>query len=76
MKAPGAGVLEFEIEETAPGERRIAVTAHWHPAGVWGLIYWYVMIPAHLVLFDALVKEIARRALALDASDSRSETST
>jgi uncharacterized protein YbjT (DUF2867 family) len=76
MKAPGAGVLEFEIEETAPGERRIAVTAHWHPAGVWGLIYWYAMIPAHLVLFDALVKEIARRALALDASDSRSETST
>ena len=62
MKAPGAGVLEFEIEETGPDERRIAVTAHWHPAGVWGLVYWYAMFPAHLVLFDALVKEIARRA--------------
>lgn len=62
MKAPGAGVLEFEMEETGPNERRIAVTAHWHPAGVWGLVYWYAMFPAHLVLFDALVKEIARRA--------------
>ena len=68
MKAPGAGVLEFEIEETAPGERRIAVTAYWHPAGVWGLAYWYAMFPAHLVLFDALVKEIARRAAIADAS--------
>jgi len=68
MKAPGAGVLEFEIEETAPGERRLAVTAYWHPAGVWGLLYWYAMFPAHLVLFDALVKAIANRAAAQDAA--------
>jgi uncharacterized protein YbjT (DUF2867 family) len=66
MKAPGAGVLEFEIEATATGERRIAVTAYWHPAGVWGLAYWYAMFPAHLVLFDALVKEISRRAVVSD----------
>jgi hypothetical protein len=68
MKAPGAGVLEFEIEEAVPGGRRIAVTAYWHPAGVWGLAYWYAMFPAHLVLFDALVKEIARRAEVADAT--------
>jgi uncharacterized protein YbjT (DUF2867 family) len=67
MKAPGAGVLEFEIEEISPGERRIAVTAYWHPAGVWGLAYWYAMFPAHVVLFDAMVKEIARRACAVDS---------
>jgi uncharacterized protein YbjT (DUF2867 family) len=69
MKAPGAGVLEFEIEETAPGERRVAVTAYWHPAGVWGLAYWWAMIPAHLVLFGRLTRNIAERALALDAAD-------
>lgn len=63
MKAPGAGVLEFEIEEVGTGERRLAVTAYWHPAGVWGLAYWYAMFPAHLVLFDALVKAMARRAV-------------
>jgi uncharacterized protein YbjT (DUF2867 family) len=66
MKAPGAGVLEFEIEEVSPGERRIAVTAHWHPAGFWGIAYWWAMFPAHLILFDALAKAIARRARALD----------
>lgn len=67
MKAPGAGVLEFEIEEISPAERRVAMTAHWHPAGVWGLAYWYAMIPAHLVLFRATAKQIARRAEAMDA---------
>jgi len=67
MKAPGAGVLEFEIEETGPGERRIAVTAYWHPAGVWGLAYWWAMFPAHLFLFAGFTRAIAQRALALEA---------
>ncbi len=67
MKAPGAGVLEFEIEETGPGERRIAVTAYWHPAGIWGLAYWWAMFPAHLFLFAGFTKAIAERALALEA---------
>lgn len=67
MKAPGAGVLEFEIEETGPDERRVAVTAYWHPAGIWGLAYWWAMFPAHLFLFAGFTKAIAERALALDA---------
>ena len=69
MKAPGAGVLEFEIEETAPGERRLAMTAYWHPAGVWGLAYWFAMFPAHRVLFGAMVKGIDRRARALETGE-------
>ncbi|HEX4942999.1 MAG TPA: DUF2867 domain-containing protein [Usitatibacteraceae bacterium] len=66
MKAPGAGVLEIEIEEISPDERRIAVTAYWHPSGFLGLAYWRAMFPAHLVLFRALAKEIARRAMVSD----------
>jgi hypothetical protein len=61
MKAPGAGVLEFEIEDTG-AERRIAATAHWHPAGVWGLAYWFAMAPGHLFIFRATTRAIARRA--------------
>jgi uncharacterized protein YbjT (DUF2867 family) len=67
MKAPGAGVVEFEIEETGPDQRRIAVTAYWHPAGIWGLAYWWAMFPAHLFLFAALTRAIAKRALVLDS---------
>lgn len=61
MRAPGAGVLEFEIRDL--GERRtISATAYWHPAGPPGLIYWYILLPAHLFLFRGLVNAIARRA--------------
>ncbi len=61
MRAPGAGVLEFEIEQKGAGSR-IRATAYWHPAGVWGLLYWYALWPFHSFLFAGLTKAIARRA--------------
>jgi hypothetical protein len=36
--------------------------AHWHPAGVWGLLYWYALLPAHVFLFKGTTRNIARRA--------------
>ncbi len=61
MKAPGQGVLEFSIADH--GDRRdITMTAYWHPAGVWGLLYWYMTLPFHSYLFSGSVREIARRA--------------
>ncbi len=61
MKAPGAGVLEFTIQDL--GERReISVTAYWHPAGVAGQLYWLALIPAHRFLFRGLVERLASRA--------------
>jgi uncharacterized protein YbjT (DUF2867 family) len=62
MKAPGAGVLEFEIAPEAAGRTRLTVTAYWHPAGVWGLIYWYMLAPFHGFLFRGLTRAIAGRA--------------
>ena len=66
MRAPGAGVLEFEIAplpDQPDGPRtRVTATAYWHPAGVWGLLYWLSMEPAHQVIFRGLTREIARRA--------------
>jgi hypothetical protein len=64
LRAPGAGVLEFTIADR--GElRRIDARAYWHPAGVWGLLYWYATLPFHAYLFRGTVEEIARRAEAL-----------
>jgi uncharacterized protein YbjT (DUF2867 family)/uncharacterized protein YndB with AHSA1/START domain len=62
MKAPGAGVLEFELEPLAKGGTRLVATAYWHPAGVWGLLYWYALEPAHRMIFDGMTREICRRA--------------
>jgi len=61
LKAPGSGVLEFSIAEQADG-RRVAMRAFWHPAGVWGLLYWYATLPIHTWLFSQSVLAIVRRA--------------
>ena len=61
MKMPGAGVLEFEIipdQDTC----EVRATAYFHPAGVWGLLYWYPLVPFHLWIFKAMTREIVRRA--------------
>ena len=61
MKAPGAGILEFELGPDGEGTR-ITATAYWHPRGVWGLMYWYPLAPFHGVIFRRMTGAIARRA--------------
>lgn len=61
MRAPGAGVLEFEISDLG-SERRVSVCAYWHPAGAWGLLYWYLALPVHLFIFNGTARAIARKS--------------
>ncbi len=62
MKAPGSGVLEFELEPQPTGGTRLTATAYWHPAGVWGLLYWYPLAPFHRLIFEGMTREICERA--------------
>lgn len=64
MRAPGSGVLEFEVEPREGAGTRLAVTAYWHPQGVWGLLYWYAMVPAHRMLFRRMSRAMLQRAQA------------
>jgi len=63
MKAPGAGVLEFSITD-GEDQRQVAVDAFFHPAGVWGIAYWYALLPFHAWIFNGMVRTITNRALA------------
>ena len=63
MKAPGAGVLEFTIDEQHKA-RKFSVDAFFHPAGVWGLLYWYALKPFHAFIFRGITRVVAQRALA------------
>jgi uncharacterized protein YbjT (DUF2867 family) len=74
MRAPGAGVLEFEIAPKPDGRTKLSITAYWHPHGVWGLSYWYAMAPAHLIIFQGMAEAIARRAEAVDRRDAAQST--
>ena len=63
MKVPGRAWLQYEVP-AAPGGSRIVQTAFSEPKGVSGLAYWYVLYPAHAVIFRGMVRELARRAAA------------
>ncbi len=71
MKAPGAGVFEFSLSPEGPRRTRITLTAYWHPAGVWGLMYWYAFSPSHFLVFNGMARAIAERAEAADRGTSR-----
>ncbi|WP_372882615.1 DUF2867 domain-containing protein [Psychromonas sp.] len=63
MKAPGLGRLEFNITDKGT-YRELDIRAWWHPAGFWGLLYWFVMMPAHLFIFKGMTKAIVKKCRA------------
>jgi uncharacterized protein YbjT (DUF2867 family) len=71
MRAPGSGVLEFEVDPEpapTPGPRtRLTITAYWHPQGVWGLLYWFALAPAHVFIFRKMTRAMLRRAEHFDS---------
>lgn len=62
MRLPGAAVLELEVESAAGGGSAVTATGYFHPAGVWGLLYWIALLPAHRLIFTGLARGIAKRA--------------
>ena len=58
MKLPGSAVLEFVVTPDGDGSR-ITTQAHFHPAGIPGLLYWYALWPIHGRIFDGLTRAIA-----------------
>ncbi len=62
MKLPGSAALELLVQPEPPGRTRIVVTAHFHPAGAPGLLYWHALTPAHAVIYRGLAQAIAERA--------------
>ncbi len=63
MRLPGRAWLEFAVVPTAHGAV-IRQTATFDPVGLAGLLYWYLLVPAHAVVFQGMLNGIARRARA------------
>jgi uncharacterized protein YbjT (DUF2867 family) len=68
MRAPGSGVLEFDIAVRPDGGSTLDITAYWHPQGIWGLLYWYALVPAHGLLFRKMTAVMMQRAQAIDSA--------
>ncbi|MGJ8697366.1 MAG: SDR family oxidoreductase [Verrucomicrobiaceae bacterium] len=54
MKLPGEAWLEFTISE-----KSLKQTATFRPRGLLGRLYWYSVLPLHLILFPKMAKRLA-----------------
>jgi uncharacterized protein YbjT (DUF2867 family) len=58
MKVPGEAWLEFRLEKKEDSWF-VAQMATFRPRGILGRLYWYVMYPFHLVIFQKMAKALA-----------------
>lgn len=61
MKLPGRAWLEFEAVRLDSGSE-LRQTAYFEPRGLFGRIYWLVVVPFHLLIFKRMAHRIATAA--------------
>jgi uncharacterized protein YbjT (DUF2867 family) len=57
MKLPGKAWLEFTINEDL-----FIQTAYFHPKGLSGRVYWYMLLPFHRLIFKLMLSKITKNS--------------
>lgn len=57
MKLPGSAWLEFKVDD-----EKLIQSAYFYPRGVFGRLYWYILIPIHYFVFTNMIKSIVKKA--------------
>ena len=70
MKLPGEAELSFDIEPADDGQR-LRMTARFRPKGLFGLAYWYAVLPLHGIVFGGMMRGMRRAAEAIAAGDAQ-----
>ena len=55
MKVPGDAWLEFTIKNN-----KLHQVATFQTGGFWGPLYWYALLPIHIIIFKGMIKRIAQ----------------
>lgn len=71
MRLPGEALLDFRVETTGERKCRLRQTALFAPRGLFGLMYWYAVLPAHGIVFRGMLAGIQRDAVRIAALDRR-----
>jgi hypothetical protein len=71
MRLPGEALLDFQVEAAGEQQCTLRQTALFEPRGLFGLLYWYVVLPFHGIVFRGMLKGIQRDALRIAAAESR-----
>ena len=60
MKLPGEAILDFEIIPSGKGAE-LRIGTRFRPRSLYGVFYWYTLLPFHDILFGGLLKEVAKK---------------
>lgn len=58
MRLPGEAFLEFIVDKNEAGQNRLRQIATFRPQGLWGRLYWFLMMPAHVFIFKGMANNI------------------
>jgi len=62
MRLPGEAWLEWRIDPTESGRTELRQRALFHPRGLFGRLYWYALVPFHVLIFKRMCAKIADAA--------------
>jgi hypothetical protein len=60
MKLPGEAVLSFRLKSLDEGRVELQQIARFLPRGLFGLLYWYAVMPFHHYVFNGMLNGIAK----------------
>jgi hypothetical protein len=60
MKLPGEAILDFEIAPAGMGAE-LRLSTRFRPSGLYGVLYWYALLPFHDMLFGGMLREVAKK---------------
>jgi uncharacterized protein YbjT (DUF2867 family) len=72
MKVPGDAWLEWRITEISDGGARLRQLARFHPRGVTGRAYWWILLPIHKIMWKQLAQRLVATAEASTSEARRS----
>ncbi|MFQ5845330.1 MAG: DUF2867 domain-containing protein, partial [Planctomycetota bacterium] len=58
MRAPGRAWLQFLLEPREGGGTLVRLEAFFLPRGLWGRLYWGILLPVHRLLFRGMLRRL------------------
>jgi uncharacterized protein YbjT (DUF2867 family) len=65
MKVPGRATLSFGINPQSTEKKctELVMKARFRPRGLFGIAYWYSVLPLHGIIFSGMLKGVSRAAM-------------
>jgi len=69
MKLPGVARLNFDMQPGENARTRLTMTALFRPRGLFGVLYWYAVVPLHGIVFGGMLRGIRKTAEAMHLAE-------